>query len=351
MRRICIAAIAFVLQSSTGALAQTGAPLFSTHDVLQLTLAAPIRTLERRKTRRPEVDGVLSYQSSDATEVELDLTVTPRGNSRLEICSFPPLWLDLKRSQLDGTVFEGQNRLKLVTLCARQGMFEDYLELEYIAYRIYNEMTDASFRVRPVRMTYVDTERDNRVTEAPAFLVEHANGLAERIGMTSVDVESVDASRLTEPEMTKFWVFQFLIGNTDISDTSPAGDDDCCHNSAVLASEADGARFIAVPYDFDFSGLVDADYALPDERLNLKSVRQRIYRGRCVSNQYLDETIAQLNAARPRIESFFQSERLSESARKKALEYIDEGFETLNDAEELQSSIVARCSNRGTSTD
>lgn len=336
----------------SSAQAQLSAPLFESHDELELTLTAPVRTLERNKRRRPVVDGVLSYENAEGKAVALDLEITTRGNSRLDVCSFPPLWFDLRRSQLEGTVFEGQNRLKVVTRCKTPRPFEDYLQLEYLAYRIHNHITEFSFRVRPVRITYVDTDRSNREEQAPAFLIEHIDGVAGRTGTNEVEIPSVRVSELSEPELTEFWLFQFLIGNTDVSDVSAStNDDECCHNAALLQGTAAGSRLIAVPFDFDQAGVVDTEYAMPNEQLNLRSVRERMYRGRCPSNQYLDAAIARFNSVRPEILSLLETAALGERRRDDTIEYVQEGFEILNDREEVESQILGQCRNRGTESD
>ena len=64
-----------------------------------------------------------------------------------------------------------------------------------------------------------------------------------------------------------------MIGNTDWSVPNQ-------HNCKVLSGmniEHSDLGTI-VPYDFDYSGLVDADYAVPYEGLALESVRERRYR-------------------------------------------------------------------------
>ena len=68
-------------------------------------------------------------------------------------------------------------------------------------------------------------------------------------------------------------VFMYMVGNTDWS--LPY-----LHNIRVFQNFT---SYIAVPYDFDWSGIVDAPYAVPDYRLNIKSVRDRIWRGTSVS--------------------------------------------------------------------
>ncbi|MFL2545978.1 MAG: hypothetical protein ACJ0SL_01225 [Candidatus Rariloculaceae bacterium] len=91
---------------------------------------------------------MLRYRDEQGEEVVLDVDIRIRGNSRLDICSFPPLRLDFPRTRLEGTVFAGQNRLKLVTLCRDRDAFRYYLAQEYQIYIAFSALTDHSFRVR-----------------------------------------------------------------------------------------------------------------------------------------------------------------------------------------------------------
>ena len=73
-------------------------------------------------------------------------------------------------------------RIKVVTHCKGSQDYEEYVLKEYLCYKIYNIISPVSFRVRLVRMTYVDTGRKNKVTEGWAFMIEPKHMLAERHG-------------------------------------------------------------------------------------------------------------------------------------------------------------------------
>lgn len=327
----------------SGTEAQTDAPLFSSHEPVLLTLESDVRTLVNRRARRPEVDGFVRYAAEDGTEVQLDVEVRTRGKSRLEVCAFPPLSVNFKRGQVADTLFASQNRLKLVTLCRPTTTHEEYLELEYLAYRIYETVSEHAFRVRPVLMRYVDTERDGRVTEAPGFFIEHIEGVAERTGRVEAELPSVAPEELEPAPLATLTLFQFLVGNTDWSALAAAEDEDCCHNADVLGRADGSPGLIVVPYDFDQTGLVNPSYAEPDERLGIRSVRQRVYRGLCAINDELDVAIAKFNAARPRIEALLADTRLADERRQEALEYLSSAYEIFNDSEQREKEIVGRC--------
>ena len=238
------------LVTTSAAHAQPGAALFSSNDVIELTLTAPIRTLVNKRTRRPEVDGTLSYTDANGEMTLLDLEVRTRGKNRLSLCRFPPLSLNFKRRQVAGTLFSGQNRLKLATRCQAGERYEQYLYLEYLIYRIYQQVTDNGFRVRPVNMRYVDSERD-RVDVAPGFLIEHIDGVAARTMMSPVEQPSLLIAELNPLQTSLYMIFQYLVGNTDFSALMPADDDDCCHNTDLLGPRSGDTGLIPVPYDFD----------------------------------------------------------------------------------------------------
>ena len=321
-------------------------PLFASEDVLELTLTAPMRTLVTKREEYPEVDGVITVAGPDGP-VDLELEVRTRGKSRLSICTFPPLRLDFKSGQLPDTLFAGQNRLKLATQCRTGDSYERYLELEYQLYRVYALLSDIGYRVRPVRMRYVDTERDNEVSEGPGFLIESTNELAARTQMAVLEMPEIPLADLEVSRLATFAIFEYLLGNTDWSVTSKnANDEMCCHNSDTL-TPIGGGPIVSVPFDFDQAGIINTSYALPNERLGISSVRVRKYRGFCSANEHLDAVIAKFNAARPAIEQVFATSRLDARSIKSVTDYIGEFYETINDPKELQKRIIDECREGG----
>jgi hypothetical protein len=334
---------AFLTASTASAGAGSPAPLFADDTPLEMTLELPLTSLLRQRDDRPGVAGAVVVAGPAGEPTRLDVEITTRGHFRLEKCAFPPLGLNLRRSQVGGTVFAGQDKLKLVTLCRDATSFEDYLELERLVYRMYQQVSDYAFRVRPLRLRYVDTDRGGEVREAPAFFLEPVDGVAERLGMSALDAPPAQLSEFDGPTLAMLGLFQFLMSNTDWSVTAAAAGRDCCHNIVLLARPDHGGGVVAVPYDFDSSGIVDASYAEPSAILKVRSVRDRVYRGFCVSNGQLEETIATLNARRPAMEAILESGRLGAKAREKASKFLAAGYQVLNDSQARQRQIVGRC--------
>ncbi len=318
-------------------------PLFRETALLELTLEAPLRALRRDSRRsRPEHDGLVRYTDAGGAEIVLDVEVRVRGRSRLRECDFPPLRLDFRRGQLDGTVFEGQNRLKLVTLCKQRDAYEDYLHLEYDIYRLFNALTDKSFRVRRVDVDYISTDsrREERFA-APAFLIEEDTEIAARHGLDVIEQAALGFDVLDAAHTALLSVFQYVIGNTDWSSLRGPDGENCCHNGDAIGTV--GGPVYVIPYDFDNAGLIATDYAEPSDILPIRNVRQRLYRGFCRLDSEVGAAIEHLLERRPDLEAVIAGSEAAEPARAEALAYLRESLDTLADPAERDSEIHGEC--------
>lgn len=313
------------------------ASLFDENSLVDIALEGPLSTVMRDVEERRERAFLLHIDG-----VALDVEVRVRGNSRLVHCRFPPLRLDFPAEQPAQTVFSGQDKLKLVTHCRDNAHFEQNVLEEYAAYRIMNLLSEMSFRVRPLRIRYVDTESPGADTGAHfGFVVESDEELAGRHAGEILDVPHVTRSMLDETQSALVYVFQYLIGNTDWSHVRFPGDDHCCHNGRLVSA---GGRTYYVPYDFDLSGLVDARYAKPQPELRLRSVRVRRYRGYCTDRRYLENALRRVISERDRILVLFQGlPGLEDKSRKSGSDYLQRFFERAADEEKLLREFERRC--------
>ncbi|NNC66196.1 MAG: hypothetical protein HKN84_15540 [Gammaproteobacteria bacterium] len=317
-------------------------PLFADETPLALTIEGPFRTLSRERRERNELEGLVRYKDSDGTEVTLDVQIRTRGNSRMDICTYPPLRLNFRRRQVEGTVFAGQDRIKLVTLCKDTDSYRDYLAFEYEIYRIYNALSDISYRVRWADIEYVRTDGRRRTSEhRPGFLIEEDTEAAARTGLETWDVERVDLRTLEPRTMALLGLFHFFIGNTDWAGTSGRPGDRCCHNGDVLRTPTGQA--VLIPYDFDQAGLINTEYAKPAASLPIRSVRQRLYRGYCRFNNGLDAAVERFNSTRAEIESIVAEAQVSANMRRRAQRYVEAFYELIDDPDERLEQIDLAC--------
>lgn len=336
------------------------APLFQSHEYLEFTISADFETMrdDDRVDDAEERPATITFAGPDGTPQTYDLQVRTRGIFRLRSrnCQNPPIRLNLRTSAMAGTVFEGQDKLKLVGVCrTRQDYYEQYVLQEYLIYRTYNQLTDVGFQVRPVRVTYVDTSDDVDTFTKYGFLIEDEEAMSARNGARSVEWPPGPGQLLGkyaqgsnqllpqahDPRQAVILdVFQYMIGNTDWSAVE-------FHN-VKLVEYRDGT-LMTVPYDFDFAGAVNARYADPDESLNLRSVKQRLYRGFCHADVGRDwavyeEVFALFLEKREDIYALYTSlEGGDEGRMEDVLEFYDDFYEVIEDPGRIESRMIRSC--------
>jgi len=321
-------------------------PLFDSHDLLSVRIEAPLTTLLKKKPEDEYLDGTFSYTGADGQEHSLDLKLQTRGRYRRQrtTCNFPPIRLNFRKKQVKGTDFAGQDKLKLVTHCqTKRKNFEQLIMREYLAYRILQTLTDNSFGARMMQITYVNSEKNGDELTKYGFVIEDEDDIGKRLGLTATKLNGIKAHELNPKQANLISVYEYLIGNTDFSLILGPADSSCCHN-AVLFSDG-GAPYTPIPYDFDFSGLVDAPYAEPNPRFKLRSVKTRLYRGRCMNNELLDETFAYYLEKQPEIRQLVADlEMLDDKNRKEVTRYLDAFYEDISDPKVKQRKFVTKCS-------
>lgn len=325
-------------------------PLFESDDTVALTVTAPMRELIRARHRKETYDAEVSYADSAGNVVTLDARISARGNSRLETCDFPPIRLEFEPAETKGTLFEGQKRLKMVTHCKRGKDGERWVLQELGIYRAYNVVTDYSYRVRRLDMTWRDAASQRWEREGPAFFIEDTDDLAARVGRQNIRPPEVQTEQYHLAETTHHILFQYLIANTDFSVKRGPQGEGCCHNARVIAEPGSQANWIVVPYDFDQAGIINTSYALPGRRLGIRRVTQRLYRGFCWQNDALADSIARFNERRDAITAALVPAEISASQQSRIRRFVDRFYDTINDPAELSEAFFAKCRGGATVT-
>lgn len=318
-----------------------GLPLFDSDESLDIVLEFPVQNVLRHAADRPVVDGTAHYQNLDGEIVSMPIQVSTRGKSRLEACKFPPLSLTVKKKSSNGTVFEGQKSLKIVTHCRSSDVFRSYVRQEYGIYEAFNVLTDVSFRARHMNVTYRDSEKGGAETQEQAFLIESIGEVASRTNLERQRVTRVKIAQIEPRYATLSALFNFMVGNTDWSVKLSPEESDCCHNGRVLSNPGETTGWKVVPYDFDQTGIINARYAMPAPQLGIKSVRQRLYRGRCIHNEQLDGVIELFNERREGLEEALLQPGIRNE--KMAADYIASFYRIINDAKQREKQIEKRC--------
>lgn len=313
--------------------------LFESDGVLHLRLSGDIRDLMNDRSEDPKLHLLILSYEENSSEISLHVKAKTRGHFRKTMgnCTYPPLLLQFTKSDtLSSSIFNQQNKLKLVMPC--QG--DDYVIREWLVYKIYNLITPKSFRARLVSIELNDTKKKKITPAFYGFFLEEDQQMAKRNN-------SVLIKRQLRPEQTQtdafltMAVFQYLIGNTDWSVQY--------QNIKLLAADSNAVP-VAVPYDFDHAGVVNAPYAKPAEELLMNSVKERRYRGYCMPDmKVFDSVIALYNNLRTKIYTLYTDCPLLDMKYVKAtLQYFDEFYQTINDPVALQKEFSYPCNKNGT---
>ena len=310
--------------------------LFSQDTVVRFTLTTNLRALARSRSGEPRYHGAkLTYSDTGASPITIPLRVRTRGHWRRMNCEMPPLLLNFWTDSSKKTLFARVDRGRLVVHCRDDDVREQYVLQEYQLYRVYNLLTPFSHRARLARVTYVDSASGRTTASRYAFILEDDDDMALRNGGRQLDSKGAKAGDLDPFTDALVGLFEYMIGGTDWSVAA-------LHN-VQLVSQPDGA-VRAVAYDFDWSGAVNANYAKPDYRLPITSVRQRLFRGYCVSPDEFNRAIALFNEKKPAIYALYSDHiggLMNPDVVRRTLEYFDDFYRTINnprDAAELLRS-------------
>ncbi|MFC1610970.1 hypothetical protein ACFL6C_08425 [Myxococcota bacterium] len=193
------------------------------------------------------------------------VSIKVRGNSSLQECPFPKLKLKVHKSYRGGTAFERTKKIKIGTHCADDAAPGNIGRLrhqkatwrEAFVFALLEELEIVSQRAKPISIEYVDTSTDE-TTERKAFVFEHQNVLAARMGGQAMEdpqetYEGDPLEQMNQQTLARIHLFHSLIGNWDWElGTLERGV--AVWNTDVLIMP-DGQQ-IPLPADFDLASIV-----------------------------------------------------------------------------------------------
>lgn len=292
--------------------------------IVELTLETDWQQLIDQKQSDTAQPVQVSWQNGKGKQ-QVNAEVSVRGHARRNICAFPPLKLKFSEENL---AIMGWNTdyksLKLVTHCADGNT--DLVLREYLAYKMLNTLTDQSFRVQLAKVTYKSPQGS---TETYAFLIENNEEMAARMGGELVEATPSQNSTIDTAQYHLMTVFQYMIGNTDWNIKKQ-------HNMKLV--HLANSNFLPVPYDFDYSGMVNASYAVPPTKLPIKSVRERYFQWKGRDTNELQATLALFESKKEALYNLvIQLEPLSMESRIDMLNYLDSFYQNMPKAQRLAS--------------
>ena len=311
--------------------------LFDTDDVLDISIKFDINKYKRFKSDTMYLPAVLSYQSDEGDSVVKNIKLRARGNiRRTAICDFPPMMFNFKVKDVENTEFAGINKLKIVPYC-RSG-YEQYVLKEYLVYKLFNIVTDYSLRVRLLRISYLNSVKEKKTLTQYGFAIEPLDVMERRTGTVELE-RKITQRELRQDMLDRVAVFNYMIGNTDWSVP--------IHHNVIILQDAQNPQPNAnmiVAYDFDYSGLVNTNYAVPFTDLQISTVRERLYMAVCRSEERFIEIIAEFAEKKDdfyRVISSFPY--LSDNAKQGMIKYLDEFYRGIDNRNSLAKKLSNDC--------
>ncbi len=297
---------------------------------VQLTVEADLASLVADPAPDDWQAAGLALQKPDGEAIRFDGKVRTRGVFRKANCAFPPLKLKFEKEAIKQLGLKDYRTLKLVTHCQEDYEYEQFVLKEFLAFKLYNVLTDRSFRVQLANVRYVDSQQKMPAIERYGFLIEDDDELAERLDGHILGEEHGSPKTIDKPQYKLFALFQFMIGNTDWSLANR-------HNTELIQpNKTDLPMPFPVPYDFDFCGLVDAPYAIAPHHLPIEDVKERFFQWRGKQDEDFTETFALFQSKKGEMMRIVQDfDLLSEQCRTEVTTYLESFFEMLETPEKI----------------
>lgn len=301
--------------------------ILSREDVLEITITTDLTNLIENRRTEDYFPATFTYPNEQGTEITRNIEVQLRGKFRRRVCDFPPVRLKFAKKDLESEGLRTSfNKLKLVTHCIdEKNIGNDNLLKEYLIYQLYAKLTPNTYRAQLVKITYVDSAGKASKIKRYGILLEDTDEMAERLGGKELEVMNTSKDSISAKDEATMAMFEYMIANTDWTT-------EMLRNVKLVLPKG-SAKAIPVPYDFDFSGLVNASYAIPLSEKGLLSMRDRLYLGHFKDQALLRQTLAHFIQQKETVLQTVKSFKLlSAESREDVLNYLQSFYNAVEPA-------------------
>ncbi len=254
-----------------------------------------------------------------------EVEVRSRGKFRRKTCEFPPIKVKFTDAQLLAAGFDtAHNDFKIVTHCRDEEASDRFLMREFLCYQILAQVTPVAMRARLVAVEYVHLRDTTRKMNRLGIILEDDAELGARIGADLV--EHIFGATFDSTQIAlaaNLVLFEYMISNTDWSIRA-------CRN-VMFFRPRDGEKLIVSPYDFDFSGLVNAPYAKPSFESKKKKTRDRFWMGDELPPEALRRACANFRRSRESIFAVVSNfEKLPKADREDMIAFLKTFYDELD---------------------
>lgn len=314
--------------------------LFEEDELLEITLRFDLSTYFRKKPR-DYLKANITFHFSKTDSVNADIRLRTRGEFRNQYCTFAPISLNFKKADFGYKDLNKISQIKLVPECSSGGENSNYVLREYLIYKMFNLFTDTSFRVRLLTVNYIDTERKRKPISQYGFFIEPLEMLTKRTSTVEVKSLSLTQKNIIPRIVDRLAIFNYMIGNYDWGVPGQ-------HNVKVikpLVLDPAGLA-IAIPYDFDWTGLVNPSYAFPGENVGIQNIRERMFVGICRTREVYQKALEIFSEKK---EDFYkvieEFPLLNKREKRDMIVYLDGFFDQMDGKSRLIDTLLDTCKN------
>jgi hypothetical protein len=313
-------------------LAQTAVPdsskksfrLFADDKIIDITLRFDLTSYFRTKPTVDYLKANMTIHLSKTDSISRDIGLRTYGTFRNKYCQFAPIELNIEKAHFGYSDLDKMFRLKMIPECTSGTENKNYILKEYLAYKLFNVLTDTSLRVRLVTVNFIDTEKKRDPIHKYGFFIEPVETLTARTNSIQIDSANLKQKDIVPDVMDRFAIFNYMIGNYDWSVPG-------LHNVLIIKPVGpESTNLIAIPYNFDWAGLVNASYAIPSKEVGIENVRERIFEGICRSKEVYLKDLVRFSEKKDefyRVVNEFPY--LSQSEKNDVIGYLDGFFNQL----------------------
>ncbi|HEX4372399.1 MAG TPA: hypothetical protein VHZ50_03745, partial [Puia sp.] len=143
---------------------------FKDTSILNLTIVTNTSRLFKNNKQGFVLPAAAVTKLANGTDVNDRIQIEVRGHFRHDYCYVPPLKVIFNYDK--SAVLSPLKSLKLVNECKISNVYDQYILKEFVAYKIYNLISDMSFRVRLLNVNFVDSLGKKKPATVHSFLLE-----------------------------------------------------------------------------------------------------------------------------------------------------------------------------------
>jgi hypothetical protein len=310
-------------------------PLFEQDDILEVSLRFDLSGFLKKPDKNQSFDGIMTFHFSETDTLDRKVTIKYRGQSRYERCRLPPMRIIFKQPVYEVSDSARIKKMKLVNQCQSGALYDDYVIKECLVYKLYNVITDTCFRVRLLKVNYIDTENKKKPVVQYGIFIEPEELLAKRTDIVEVKTRSLTQKNMHPLMIDRIAIFNYMVSNWDWSVPGQ-------HNISVFSSaKYDLAGMgIPVPFDFDLTGIVNADYAIPPPGIGIETNRDRMFTGICrTREEYKTELMMFLDKKDEFYSVVDNYPYLGKASKRDIITFLDQFFSQLEKPRSLDNLI------------